>query len=124
MTTDTEDLPLYAIALTMCDQAMNGFTNIGGAAWFTEAEQRAAWAEIPALPEGSESMFSADLKDPDGDVLEEKLVSAETCELLMGEPIARLIEDGRANTCYTAREMFARDPSLRDKYPALAGAAS
>lgn len=124
MTTQDDDTPLFAIALTMCDQAMNGFTEIGGAAWLTEAEQRAAWADIPALPAGSASMFSADLKDPDGDILEEKLVSAETCEQLMGKPIAKLIEEGRASTCYTLGDMLKRNPEMRSMFPGLAGAAS
>ncbi|UIE45344.1 hypothetical protein FICKIIDM_04495 (plasmid) [Xanthomonas citri pv. punicae] len=41
-------------------------------------------------------LYIADLMDSNGDIIDDKQVSAETCESLMGLPIAQLIAEGRA----------------------------
>lgn len=105
--------PTFNIRLTFVDSLKNGFTTIGGAGWLSLEEQQAAWKKIPALVDGDESDFIADLMDAEGStLLTSKCVSSETCEALMGEPIAALIARGRENTCYTLGELRAKRPEL------------
>lgn len=111
----------YEIRLTFVDDLKEGFTKIGAAAWPTKDEQAHRWAAIPALAPGDDSDFIAELIDDDGwTIAEEKRVSAETCEALMGESIQRLIEAGRKDTCYTVGDLFAKHPELREEYPEMA----
>lgn len=110
----------YEIRLTFVDDLKEGFTKIGAAAWLTKDEQAHHWAAIPALAAGDDSDFIAELiGDVQWTIIEEKRVSAETCEALMGESIQRLIEAGRKNTCYTVGDLFAKHSELREEYPAM-----
>lgn len=81
------------IQLQFFDQATNQVVSLGGAGFITKAEDDAAWASIPVFQ--GESAFMADRLDADRDIVDEKPVSAETCEMLMGRPIADLINEGR-----------------------------
>lgn len=110
--TQMTEAPVFSIRLVFADEKMNGVTTIGGAGWPSKSEQEKAWAAIPELPAGSKSDFLADLLDEHGDILEDKPVSAETCEALMGKPIADLIEEGRRNTCYTFGDFKAKHPEM------------
>lgn len=113
----------FEIRLTFVDDLKNGFTKIGAAAWLSKAEQEKHWSIIPALPVSDDSDFIAELIDVDQwTINEEKRVSAETCEALMGKSIQQLIEDGRKDTCYTVGDMLTKHPELREEYPALARA--
>lgn len=112
----------FEIRLTFVDDQKNGFTKIGAAAWLSKAEQEKHWSTIPALTAGDDSSFIAELIDADQwTINEEKRVSAETCEALMGKSIQHLIEEGRKDTCYTVGDMFAKHPELREAYPARHG---
>lgn len=111
MTQKTE-FPVFRIRLVFADDKMNGVTTIGGAGWTSKVEQEAAWAAIPEFPVGGESDFLADLLDEQGDIVADKPVTAETCEALMGKPIATLIEEGRRDTCYTFGDFKAKHPEL------------
>lgn len=113
---------VFSIRLVFIDDQKNGVTPLGGAAWETEAEQVKAWAGIHALGTQHESSFQAELLDAADDVIEDKPVSAEICERLMGKSIEQLIAEGRAKTDYTVSDVFKRDPALREKYPALSAA--
>lgn len=110
--TKTTEAPVFGIRLVFADDKMNGVTTIGGAGWPSKPEQAKAWAAIPELQAGGLSEFLADLLDEHGDILEDKPVSAETCEALMGKPIAELIEAGRRSTCYTFGDFKAKHPEL------------
>lgn len=122
MATTEMEQPVFGIRLTFVDDLKNGFTTIGGAAWETASEQAAAWQNIPALADGDESDFIADLMGPDGiNVLDEKRVSAETCEQLMGQSIATLIEQGREKTCHTLADIRLKRPDIANQYPAIFG---
>ncbi|RBD68918.1 hypothetical protein BRM19_22020 [Xanthomonas oryzae pv. oryzae] len=76
------------------DSNENEIVNIGGAGFSTPEEVDAEWANIPAF--SGESSFVADLTDAQGDILDSKPVSAETCACLMNKPITQLIREGRA----------------------------
>lgn len=113
---------LYSIRLIFADDQKGGVTPIGGAAWLTQDEQMKAWGAVPKLHEAHDTSFFAELLDVDDDVLDDMPVSAQTCERLMGKPIAELIAAGRAKTAYTVEDFFKRDPSLRASFPALSAA--
>ena len=83
-----------SIQLVFFDDTTGEVVTIGGAGFLTEEEHAAAWDNIPVF-EG-ESSFMADRVDASGDIVADKVVSAETCEVLMMNPIANLIAEGRA----------------------------
>ncbi|HCF4721598.1 TPA: hypothetical protein NIF38_000699 [Pseudomonas aeruginosa] len=82
------------IQLQFFDSTTDQVVSLGGAWFMTKAEDDAAWVNIPVF-EG-ETAFMADRLDGIRDIVDEKPVSAETCEKLMGQPIAVLISEGRA----------------------------
>lgn len=82
------------IELQFFDTSANQVVSIGGAGFDTVAADNAAWADIERF-EG-ESAFMADRLNAEHDIVDDKPVSAETCERLMGRPIAQLIANGRA----------------------------
>ncbi len=103
----------YEIQLTFVDEKNNGFVKIGGAAFETSQDQKAAFGRIPSHPDYESTRFIADLIDIDGwTVLSQKPVSSRTCEGLMSRPISEMIDEGRKNTCFTLGD-------LRKKYPDL-----
>lgn len=81
------------IQLVFFDTASNEVTHLGGAGFITPEEDTAAWANIPAF--SGQSNFMADRLDANYDIIDDKPVSAETCERLMGQPIEQLIAEGR-----------------------------
>lgn len=82
------------IQLQFFDQTTDQVVSLGGAGFLTKTEDDAAWANIPVFQ--GETAFMADRLDGIRDIVDEKPVSAETCEKLMGRPIANLINEGRA----------------------------
>ena len=68
--------------------------HFGGAGFITRAEDDAAWANISTF-EGATNLV-ADRLDANRDIFDDKSVSVETCERLMGASIAELIAAGRA----------------------------
>jgi hypothetical protein len=90
------------IHLVFFDDIIGEIVTLGGAGFVTKNEDDSAWANIQAF--SGESSFMADRLDANFDIVDDKPVSAETCERLMGKPIARLIADGRAKLplCNTA----------------------
>lgn len=82
------------IQLFYCDDATNTAVPIGGAGFLTRSEGDRAWANVPTCR--GESDFMADRMDANRDIVDDKQVSAETCERLMGKPIDQLISEGRA----------------------------
>lgn len=91
------------ISLVFFDDITGEAVTIGGAGFLTEAEFAAAWANVPEF-EG-QSSFQADHLDAQRDIVGEKAVSAETCETLMGKPIASLIAAGRAQLAAELAEL-------------------
>lgn len=70
---------------------------IGVATFKTKADMDASWASIPALPpSGGDTWCCADYRTPNGDIMQNKQVSQETCSALMGKPFSELIVDGIA----------------------------
>ena len=82
------------ISLVFFDDTTGEAVNIGGAGFLTEAEFQAAWDDVPEFL--GTSCFQADHLDAQGDIVGEKAISADVCEVLMGAPIASLIAEGRA----------------------------
>ena len=82
------------IQLVFFDDTTGETVTLGGAGFLTKAEDDAAWANVAAF--AGESSFMADRLDANRDIVDEKAVSAETCELLTGKPIQTLIAEGRA----------------------------
>lgn len=82
------------IQLVFIDHAAGQVISLGGAGYLTDAEYEAAWAVIPSFD--GESAFVAARLDGSGEMVDERPVSAETCEGLLGCPITDLISKGRA----------------------------
>ena len=83
------------VQLTFFDDTTGEAVPIGGAGFLSRAEEDAAWSAIEVFD--GQSSFQADRMDAVGDIVDDKTISAETCERLMGRPIAELIAEGRAN---------------------------
>lgn len=82
------------IQVVYADTASNEVITLGGAGFITRAEDDAAWANIATF-EGATTLV-ADRLDANRDIVDDKSVSVETCERLMGASIAELIAAGRA----------------------------
>jgi hypothetical protein len=83
------------IQLVFFDHTQGEVVVIGGAGFATRQADDAAWEDIPEF--SGETSFMADRLDAQRDIVEDKPVSVETCERLMGKSIAQLIADGRAS---------------------------
>lgn len=105
------------IQLTFRDDANNGFVTLGGIGLLTQAEVKAYWADVPKF-EG-ESAFIADLMDVEQDIVDDRVISAETCERYLGKSIDVLIAEGREKTCFTLAEVPKKRPDLVPRFPAL-----
>lgn len=81
------------IQLTFFDDITGEAVTLGGAGFVNKKEDDTAWANVPAFP--GQSRFMADRLDANRDIVDDKPISAETCERLMGKPIAQLIAEGR-----------------------------
>jgi hypothetical protein len=82
------------IQVVYADTASNQVITLGGAGFITRAEDDAAWADVVAF-DGATNLM-ADRLDANCDIVDDKPVSVETCERLIGAPIAQLIAAGRA----------------------------
>jgi len=49
-------------------------------------------------------------------MIDEKRITAETAERLLGRPLAELIAEGRAKTPFTMGQLLERDPELAAKF--------
>lgn len=100
--TETEK-KFWCLQITFCDEDNNGFVTLGGAGFETKAEWEAAWNDIPEAPGGwnNPDNLCVDKLDLDGDHVLERPITAAIAEHLLGKPITTLIDDGRANTCFT-----------------------
>ncbi len=105
------------IQLVFFDDATDETVTLGGAGFLTKEEDDAAWANIPIF--SGESRFMADRMDADLSIVDNKIVSAETCERLTGKPIAQLIADGRAinKAIYQGNKMASKKLSFSVKHP-------
>lgn len=81
------------ISLIFFDDTTGEAVTIGGAGFVSTDELTAAWANIPEFP--GQSSFQAELQDDQHDIVDERTVSAETCEALTGKSIAELVIAGR-----------------------------
>ncbi|MEY2117320.1 hypothetical protein [Rhodanobacter sp. FW106-PBR-R2A-1-13] len=91
---DSEQPCVGYIRLVFFDDAANEAVTLGGAGFVTLAEDGAAWENV--RPFAGATSFQADRLNAERDIIDERAVSAETCEQLMGRPIATLIREGRA----------------------------
>lgn len=90
----TEEKCVGYIRLIFFDVPANEIVTIGGAGFISKKEDDMAWANISEF--SGDSSFVADRLDDEWSIIDEKPVSAETCEILMRKPIVQLIADGRA----------------------------
>jgi hypothetical protein len=90
----TEQQCVGFIQLVYSDTASNQVITLGGAGFITHAEASAAWVDVPRFT--GETNLVADRLDANRDIIDDKPVSAETCERPTGTPIADLITAGRA----------------------------
>ena len=82
------------IQLQFIDEKLNQVVNLGGASFETRETLNASWETIP--PFEGHTTFMADLLNAERDIVDDKPISAEACEVLMKKPISILIEEGRA----------------------------
>ncbi|WP_304526804.1 hypothetical protein [Halomonas sp. I5-271120] len=106
--------PTWSIAITFCDEENNGFVTLGGAAWNDQDEWNRQWSAIPASPCGSDdpSMLVADKIDESDDRVDERFITADTAEQLLGRPLDELIAEGRAKTPLTLGQLLQQEPEL------------
>ncbi len=83
-----------SIRLVFADTTSNEAITLGGAGFITREEDEAAWENVPAFT--GQTNLIADRLDATGDIVDDKPVSVETCEVLMGASIEQLIAAGRA----------------------------
>ncbi|MHC5208755.1 hypothetical protein [Pseudomonas chlororaphis] len=123
--TSKEKAPVWCIAITFADEENNGFVTLGGAGWESQAEWESRWAQVPVSQLGDQDPANliADKLDQDGDQVDEKFITAETAEHLLGRPLAELIAEGRAKTPFTMHQVLERHPELAAEFPSLAGSA-
>lgn len=110
--------PSWCIAITFADEENNGFVTLGGAGWETQIEWEQKWQDIFVSPLGDAdpSTLFADKIDQDGDQIDEKRVTAETVERLLGRPLDELIAEGRAKTPFTMAQLLEPDPELAARF--------
>lgn len=83
------------IQLVFFDALSGEVVILGGAGFLTLEEAETAWNTVPEF-QGVDSSFMADRMDSDRNITEDRVISAETCQTLLGQPIAKLIAVGRA----------------------------
>lgn len=110
--------PMWAIAITLCDAEKNGFVTLGGAGWHDRDEWNRQWAAIPESPLGADdpAMLTADKIDDADDRVDERFITAETAERLLGRPLVELVAEGRANTAFTLDQLLERQPELSTQF--------
>jgi len=81
-----------SIRLVYADTTSNDVITLGGAGFITREEDDTAWKNVPAFA----TNLVADRLDANGDIIDDKPVSVETCEVLMGASVEQLIAVGRA----------------------------
>lgn len=118
MSTALKKKPVWCIAITFADEENNGFVTLGGAGWETQAEWEQHWQDIFVAPMGDADPANliVDKLDQDGDMIDEKRITAGTAERLLGRPLAELIAEGRAKTPFTMGQLLERDPELAAKF--------
>ncbi|MBM5459074.1 hypothetical protein H8F21_16010 [Pseudomonas sp. P66] len=109
---------VWCIAITFVDEENNGFVTLGGAGWESQVEWEAQWSAMPVAELGNAdpAMLIADKLDVGGDLIDEKRISADTAERLLGRPLDELIAEGRAKTPFTMGQLLDRDPELAAKF--------
>ncbi|WP_257605306.1 hypothetical protein [Pseudomonas sp. UMAB-40] len=109
---------ISSIAITFADEENNGFVILGGAGWEDAAEWEAQWSNMPVSPLGDDDPANliADKLDHDGDLIDEKRITAETAEHYLRRPLAELIAEGRAKTTFTLGQMKAQNPEFAAKF--------
>lgn len=112
---------MWGIAITFCDEEKNGFVTLGGAGFDDHDEWNRQWAAIPVSPLGADdpALLVADKLDDSDDRVDERFITAETAERLLGRPLADLIADGRANTAFTLGQLLERQPELAAQFASV-----
>lgn len=82
----------WGLRVTFCDSENNQFLSLGGAAWRTKRERDANFAAIP--PARTATLFIVDLENDEG-IADDRMVTKETAEALLGRPVSQLIEEAR-----------------------------
>lgn len=83
----------WILEITFCDEANNQFLSLGGAEWDTKRERDVNLRTIPRS--GRDFNLILDICSPRG-IEDDRLISPETAERLMGKPLPVLIEAARA----------------------------
>ncbi|MCD8459798.1 hypothetical protein LPH44_12050 (plasmid) [Xylella taiwanensis] len=89
----------WNIFVIFTDTENNIFLTLGGAGWETKAEWEDEWNRIPESPFGSgdSSMLMLEKIDENGYQTDDRPITAETAEILLGKPIDVLIEAARSS---------------------------
>jgi hypothetical protein len=98
---------MEGIRITYADRKHNGFVTLGGAAWETAEEAVAEWEKLRPYQARRTTVFLADRMTAEG-MTENYYLTGKTVEILLGEPIRKLIAKGRQNTCFTVRQLRER----------------
>lgn len=109
---------MWGIAITFCDAEKNGFVTLGSAGWYDREEWSRQWAAVPGAPLGADdpAMLMADKIDDSGDLVDDRFITAETAERLLGKPLAELVAEGRANTAFTFGQVLDQQPELATRF--------
>ena len=82
----------WGLGVTFCDAENNQFLSLGGAAWKTKRERDRNFAMIPVSI--TDSPFIVDVENDDG-IIDDRMITKETVEGLIGRPVSQLIEESR-----------------------------
>lgn len=108
---------MHYLQITFADEKFNGFAVCGGVGIESKDEWERQWHDIPASPLGDKDPCSLllDKMSPDLEFIEEKFITKETAERLLGKPYEQIIADGRRDTPYTVGEMLIAEKQAINK---------
>ena len=91
---------MYKLTITFADHKNNGFATCGGAGFTTKKEWEEQWNAIPESPlkENDPSQLILDKQHPKKGNVDEKFITKETAESLLGTSYEEMIEKGRERT--------------------------
>jgi hypothetical protein len=75
---------MWFMEITLADETRHEIRSLGGAGYLTKREALRSWG---AIPSSSPSELVLDLIDPKGDIVDDKYISRDTAETLLGRAV-------------------------------------
>ena len=81
---------MYALQITYIDSKNDCFLTVGGAGWKDQQSWDEEFKKVPATHEDTD--FILDKVDPNGDFVDEKMITAKTAGELLGMSLSEMLE--------------------------------